>query len=91
MKADHHNTMRVSTRRGPMRSPIVPVGNLEQAVGQREHRRRPSPSRWVDAQLLLHAGAGDRDADAIDVGDGEEEDEESENAVAESHVAAILS
>ena len=60
-------------------------GNLEQAIGQREHRRHPSPSDRIDAEILLHTRTRDGDTDPVDVSDGEEQDEEPRYAVAISH------
>jgi hypothetical protein len=87
VKADHQRTMRQHAPRAESISHHA-GGNLEQGVGQGEHRGHPAPPDRIDAQILLHAGAGHGDADAIDVGDGEEQDEERENAGAMSHADA---
>ena len=60
-------------------------GNLEQAVGQREHRRHPSPADGIDAEVLLHARPRHGNADAVDVGDGEQQDEKPRDAGAVFH------
>ena len=52
VKKDHQRTMRIRTRRGPMRSPSQPPGNLEDRVGPAERRQRPAHLRGRQAEIL---------------------------------------
>ena len=60
-----HHTGQHTPRANPV--PQRTSGNLKQAVGQREHRRHPTPANGIDVQIVLYTGPRHRNTHAVEV------------------------
>ena len=80
VKADHHNTMRVRTRRGPMTSPSHPEGISNSEYDKRERAEDDAHLEHAEVQVIDDERRRGGDADAIQVGDDGQEKREAEHA-----------
>ena len=78
-----HHARQHASRANPI--PQGACRNLEEAIGECEHRRHPPPAQRIDVQRFLDAGSRHGNAHAVDVGDREQQDEEHRDAMAVSH------
>ena len=82
VKKLHHSTIRMSTLRGPRRSPRYPPGISKSGVGTAEGGEGQAHLARIEAQVLGDKRRGEREGDAVDVGDHGQGDGENDHPIA---------
>ena len=89
VNADHHSTIRVNTRRGPMRSPSMPLGISKTAYDSvNAPITQPQPLGLI-FRVVLHSRPGDGDAQAIEIHHQHQKEQKRENANSIWHSASF--